>query len=70
MSGFVPKISCFADCGSECLVLRVPYELAVEMVASLPEGNSKEQLLHRMEIASRRSKKFHNLLSKNFPEKK
>lgn len=27
------NMSCFADCGSECLVMRVPYQVAVKMLS-------------------------------------
>lgn len=52
------NMSCFADCGSECLVMRVPYQVAVKMLEGLPNGADKDELRKRMEIAARRSKKF------------
>ena len=47
-------MSCFADCGSECLVMRVPYQVAVKMLEGLPNGADKDELRKRMEIAARR----------------
>lgn len=63
------KISCFADCGSECLVLRVPYDVAVTMIDNMPQGDVKNELIECAKIASRRSKKLKDALDKNFLRK-
>ena len=56
------NISCFTDCGSEDLVMRVPYNIAVQMVHTLPDSDAKKQLIDKMSIASRRSSKFAKML--------
>ena len=56
------NISCFTDCGSEDLVMRVPYNIAIQMVHTLPDSDAKKQLIDKMSIASRRSSKFAKML--------
>ena len=56
------NISCFTDCDSEDLVMRVPYNIAVQMVHTLPDSDAKKQLIDKMSIASRRSSKFAKML--------
>ena len=56
------NISCFTDCGSEDLVMRVPYNIAVQMVQTLPDSDAKKQLIDKMSIASRMSSKFAKML--------
>jgi len=58
------EISCFADCGSKSLVLRMPYDLAVELLKNLPDSKRKNELKEKMEWASRRSHEFAELLNK------
>lgn len=41
----IPSISVFTDCGSKTLVMRVPYEFAAKMVASVPMCEEKETLV-------------------------
>ena len=55
-------MSCFADCNSQSLVMRVPYDFAVEMLSRLPPSERKDELLRRMKIAATRSKAFSKLL--------
>ena len=57
------NMSCFADCASECLVMRVPYTLAVKMLDGLNDSDEKRELFDRMSIAARRSKKFSGVLN-------
>ena len=56
------RMSAFVDCGSQSIVLRVPYKLAVEMLKHCPPSNDKEQLLSRVNIAARRSNILYQLL--------
>ena len=56
------KISEFTDCDSQSIVLRVPYEMAVDMLLTLPDTDDKEELKQRVITASARSKKLRELL--------
>ena len=38
------KISAFVDCNSESIVLRIPYEMVVDMLLLLPETEDKKEL--------------------------
>ena len=42
--------------------MRVPYNIAVQMVHTLPDSDAKKQLIDKMSIASRRSSKFAKML--------
>ncbi len=63
------NISCFADCGSECLVMRVPYDIAATMIENMPDSDSKDELIQRAMIASRRSKLLKSALDKKIKKK-
>lgn len=63
------KISCFADCGSECLIMRVPYDIAATMMKNMPESDAKDQLIERVRVASRRSKILKSALDEIFEKK-
>ena len=56
------KISAFADCNSESVVLRLPYEIAVSMVKNLADSEEKAEIIRWLKIAASRSKKFSKLL--------
>ena len=58
------RISAFVDCDSESIVVRMPYELIVEVLCTLPESEDKNELVHRVIIASKRSNKLSKLLGK------
>lgn len=60
------KISAFTDCDSQSIVLRVPYEMAVDMLLTLPDTDDKEELKQRIITASARSKKLRELLEGAF----
>lgn len=60
------KISAFTDCDSQSIVLRVPYEMAVDMLLTLPDTDDKEELKQRVITASARSKKLRELLEGAF----
>ena len=49
------RMSAFVDCASQSIVLRVPYELAVKMLTNCPDCADKEELMKRIDVASRRS---------------
>ena len=59
------KISAFADCNSESVIIRVPYELAVALIKNCPPTEGREELIHWLKIAAARSKKFSKLLEEN-----
>ena len=63
------NISCFADCGSECLVMRVPYDIAATMIENMPDSDAKDELILRATIASRRSKLLKSALDKKIKKK-
>ena len=60
------KISAFVDCNSESIVLRVPYEMVVDMLLLLPETEDKKELKNRVITASARSNKLRELLKFSF----
>lgn len=60
------KISAFTDCDSQSIILRVPYEMAVDMLLTLPDTDDKEELKQRVITASARSKKLRELLGGAF----
>ena len=58
-----PRITAFTDCASQDIVIRVPYELAVQLVANAPDSDDKKELVHRMYIAAQRSSMFRKMLT-------
>ena len=63
------RITAFSDCASQCIVWRMPYEVAVDMLASFKETEkNKEQrdkLIYATSIAARRSRTLMTLLKEN-----
>ena len=63
------KITAFADCGSQCIVWRMPYEVAINMLVDFKETEkNKEQrdkLIYATSVASRRSRTLMTLLKEN-----
>lgn len=57
-----PRITAFTDCASQDIVIRVPYELAIQLVANAPDSDDKQELIYRMHIASQRSPVFKKML--------
>lgn len=56
-------ITCFADCYSSTIVMRVPYEMAIDLLMDYQgDKENKEKLHEKMDIASRMSSKFNRLL--------
>lgn len=68
-SSMYDSISCFADCGSECLVMRVPYDIAATMIENMPDSDAKNEIILRAMIASRRSKLLKSVLDKKIKKK-
>ena len=58
------RISAFVDCNSESIVVRMPYEMIVEVLCTLPESEDKNELMKRVTTASKRSNKLSKLLRK------
>ena len=58
------RISAFVDCDSESIVVRMPYEMIVEVLCTLSETEDKNELMKRVTIASKRSNKLSKLLRK------
>ena len=58
------RISAFVDCDSESIVVRMPYELIVDVLCTLSESEDKNELVHRVTTASKRSSKLSKLLRK------
>lgn len=56
------RMSAFADCGSQSIILRVPFELAADMLKHCPPSKDKDELQQKMLIAARKSKKLTALL--------
>ena len=52
------RISVFVDCDSESLVMRVPYELAADLIANCPPSDDLKELREWLLRASARSKKL------------
>lgn len=68
-SSMYDNISCFADCGSECLVMRVPYDIAATMIENMPDSDAKNEIIECAMIASRRSKLLKSALDKKIKKK-
>ena len=62
--GLQMRISAFVDCDSESIVVRMPYEMIVEVLCTLSETEDKNELMKRVTIASKRSNKLSKLLRK------
>ena len=58
------RISAFVDCDSESIVVRMPYEMIVEVLCTLSETEDKNELMKRVTTASKRSNKLSKLLRK------
>lgn len=55
-------ITAFTDCDSKSIVLRVPYELAVDMIIYLPPSENRDELTEKIRRASYRSSVLSNML--------
>lgn len=56
------RITAFVDCDSESIVIRMPYDMAVDMICVLPDTPDKKELQERVGRASSRSRKLRHLL--------
>lgn len=55
-------ITAFTDCDSSSLVLRIPYELVIEILKSLPNVEGRDEFLKKVKRAATRSNKLTALL--------
>ena len=58
MENIVIETSVFADCASDTIVIRAPYKSIIDMVKSMEDGVVKEELISKLQLAIRRSKKM------------
>ena len=57
------RISAFIDCDSESAVIRVPYELLIDMLKNCRESDDYFDLVYRIHRASARSSKLRKMLT-------
>lgn len=55
-------ITAFTDCDSKSIVLRVPYEVAIDIIKHLPPSESRNELVEKIRRASYRSSILSNML--------
>lgn len=55
-------ITAFADCSSKSVVIRLPYQIAIDIALSIKDKEVRERILDLYKIASRRSKSFSDYL--------
>ena len=56
------SMSCFVDCDSSEIVIRIPQQLAVQLVSNSLEIPEVQELIPKLITASYRSSNFRNLL--------
>ena len=56
-------MSCFVDCNSSEVVIRIPQQLAVQLVSNSLEIPEVQELIPKLITASCRSSNFRNLLA-------
>nr|DAE83040.1 MAG TPA: hypothetical protein [Caudoviricetes sp.] len=54
------KTSVFTDCASDTIVVRAPYKNMIDAIKNMEDSKIKEELLDKMRVATRRSKKMTN----------
>lgn len=52
------QTSVFTDCASDTIVLRAPYQNIIDMVKEMEDSPIKEELIEKLSVAVRRSKKM------------
>ena len=57
-------ISAFTDCNSESIVIRVPYEMIVEILWLLPDSPERDELKKWVRLAAQKSNKLTEMLDK------
>lgn len=57
------RITAFTDCNSESIVIRMPYNMIIEILQNC-NFSERDELLEKVRWASRRSSKLTHMLSK------
>lgn len=52
--------SVFTDCASDTIVVRAPYQNMIDAIKNMEDSKIKEELLDKLRVAIRRSKKMTN----------
>lgn len=60
-----PNITCFVDCATEHAVIRVPYNLLIDLLKNCPQSDVRDDLYRITYRASSRSNKLRNMLNDN-----
>ena len=60
-----PNITCFVDCATEHAVIRVPYNLLIDLLKNCPQSELRDDLFRITYRASSRSNKLRNMLNDN-----
>ena len=58
------ETSVFTDCASDTIVLRAPYKNIIDMVKNMTDSNIKDELMEKLNVAVRRSKKMKDYYEK------
>lgn len=56
------EITAFTDCDSNSIVIRMPYEMAVDILRYLPTSKGGGELLEKVKRAASRSNKLTKML--------
>ena len=54
------ETSVFTDCSSDTIVIRAPYKNIIDMIKSMEDSVVKDELIAKLQVAIRRSKKIRN----------
>ena len=60
-----PNITCFVECATEHAVIRVPYNLLIDLLKNCPQSELRDDLFRITYRASSRSNKLRNMLNDN-----
>lgn len=60
MENIMIETSVFTDCVSDTIVLRAPYKTVIDMIKSMEDGAIKDELITKLQVALRRSKKMND----------
>lgn len=58
------ETSVFTDCASDTIVLRAPYKNIIDMVKEMENSHIKDELIEKLSVAVRRSKKMKDYYEK------
>lgn len=57
------ETSVFTDCASDTIVIRAPYKNIIDMIKSMEDDAVKDELVAKLKVAIRRSKKMKDYYS-------